>query len=105
MAPGHLREDALRALARGDSLGAAKRTKEKPRLAAGLSCSRLGPGMTLAISFRFLALTVWILLLLARLRTAALLLAGLLPRVLILLARLVLLTRLVLVGHLCDLRC
>jgi hypothetical protein len=56
--------------------------------------------MTLAISFRFLALTVWILLLLAWFRTAALLLAGLLPRILVLLARLILLARLVLVGHL-----
>ncbi|HEY3793772.1 MAG TPA: hypothetical protein VGM09_18220 [Bradyrhizobium sp.] len=52
---------------------------------------------------RGLALTVRILLLLAWFRTAALLLAGLLSRILILLARLVLLTRLtrlVLVGHL-----
>jgi hypothetical protein len=56
--------------------------------------------MTLAIPFRLLALTVWILLLLAGLCAAALLLAGLLPRVLVLLARLILLARLVLVGHL-----
>jgi hypothetical protein len=56
--------------------------------------------MTLAIPFRLLALTVWILLLLAWFRTAALLLAGLLLRGLVLLARLILLARLVLVGHL-----
>jgi hypothetical protein len=75
-------------------------TKEKPRLSAGPSCSRLirselATALALLIGvLALLALTVRILLLLSGLLAAALLLAGLLTRVLILLARI-----LVLVGH------
>src|SRR5277367_831477 len=70
--------------------------KEKSRLSAGFSCSRWVARQTerfpaekasLAILLRALALAIRILLLLARLLAAALLLAGLLTRVLILLSR------------------
>jgi hypothetical protein len=69
--------------------------KEKSRLSAGLSCSRLVYLRTsdaLAIFGRILTLTARILLLLAGLLTAALL-AGLLVRVLVLLARIWVLVR------------
>jgi hypothetical protein len=72
--------------------------KEKPRLSAGPSL--LTQPIGLAVLIRHLSLTVGILplaarilLLLARLLAAALLLAGLLTRVLVLLARIVL------IGH------
>jgi hypothetical protein len=84
--------------ARGDGITIS--TKEKSRLSAGPSCSRLirselATALTLLIGvLALLALTVRILLLLSGLLAAALLLAGLLTRVLILLARI-----LVLVGH------
>jgi hypothetical protein len=78
--------------------------KEKSRLSAGPSCSRLSlvrlaAALTLLVGF--LALTIRILLLLSGLLATALLLARLLTRVLILLTRvLVLLTRvLILAGH------
>jgi hypothetical protein len=75
--------------------GTTRRTQEKSRLAAGLSCSRqLRTGLAALIGI--LTLTVRVLLLLAGLLAAALLLPGLLTRVLMLLARLVLI---VLVRH------
>jgi hypothetical protein len=73
----------------------ARSAKEKSRLAAGLSCSRLVPATELAILTGILALAVWILLLLAGLLAATLLLlTGLLGRILVRLAGLVL------IGHL-----
>jgi hypothetical protein len=67
------------------------RQKEKSRLAAGPSCSRLARGReltaALALLIGLLALAVRILLLLSGLLAAALLLTGLLTRVLVLLAR------------------
>ena len=66
--------------------------RKKSRLAAGLSCSHLGPrselAVALALMVRFLALTIGVLLLLSGLLTAALLLTGLLIGGLVLLARL-----------------
>jgi hypothetical protein len=71
---------------------------QKSRLAAGPSCFRSNSGFeltaALALLVRFLALTVRILLLLSWLLAPALLLSGFLARVLVLLARV-----LVLVGH------
>jgi O-antigen ligase len=58
------------------------------------SCSELAILIGLATLIRFLGRTIWILLLLAGLLASALLLAGLLTRVLVLLARV-----LVLVAH------
>ena len=79
--------------------GAVRRTKEKPRLSAGPSSLAQPIGLTVLI--RHLSLTVGILplaarilLLLAGLLAAALLLTGLLTRALVLLARIVL------IGHL-----
>jgi hypothetical protein len=73
----------------------ARSAKEKSRLAAGLSCSRVVPATGLAILTGILALAVWILLLLAGLLAATLLLlTGLLGRILVRLAGLVL------IGHL-----
>jgi hypothetical protein len=83
--------------AAGPALGARTRfthyLKKKSRLPAGLSCSR-SYRCDLTIFIGILALTAWILLLLAGLLTAALLLAGLLTGVLVLLPRI-----LVLAGH------
>ena len=88
----------------GSSPGMRSSDTQKSRLAAGPSCFRSNSGFeltaALALLVRFLALTVLILLsvrillLLSWLLAAALLLSGFLARVLVLLARV-----LVLVGH------
>jgi hypothetical protein len=74
----------------------ARPQKEKSRLSAGLSFYGLPEcelSSALALLIGVLALTVRVLLLLAGLLTGALLLAGLLTRVLILLARVLILVR------------
>jgi hypothetical protein len=69
--------------------------KEKSRLAAGPSLLSLSTrsALPVALLIGLLALTVRILLLLSGLLAAALLLAGLLARVLVLLARILILVR------------